>query len=256
MLQGPIGLAPVTGRICTRISYSSRTTIHDTLLPTSAPSTPQVVYTPQESDLPVISGHHINMPEDEEYKVRWQNVKMLCFKNYSSSYRVVTIGYRTEGTTYGTFGVYVYGNMNFSVLTSSGLNNPGIGLEEDIRLHCATQQNDIKLYKSCFAVVPYQLDKGPLGYREKITLMSSTASLFGEPTIPGYGMYYCVIGGMSMPVSSDNQTIPFAYMPTSDYYAINLSQVFFDQWQTTLGTDFTHMQFRYPTAIIYNKSIG
>lgn len=256
MLQGPIGLAAVTGRICTRISYSSRTTIHDILLPTSAPSTPQVVYTPQESDLPVVSGHQINMPEDEGYKARWQNVKMLCLKNYSSSYRVVTIGYRTGGTTYGNFGVYVNGNTNFSVLTASGLNDPGIGLEEGIRLHCATQQNDIKLYKSCFAVVPYQLDKGPFGYREKITLISSTESLFGEPAVPGYGMSCSVIEGMSMPVSNDIQAIPFSYMPTADYYAINLNQVFFNQWQTTLDTDFTHMQFRYPTAIIYSKPIG
>jgi len=251
---GPIGLAPVTGRVCTRISYSYRSTVHDLLLP-SWTATPQVSYIPQTSDLPVYSGHPVKVSGSETYKELWTNIKMVSLKNTSYDEKTVTIGYRTSGTTYTNLSLALPPESHTTFLTASGLTTTGIGLEENLRLYCATVAGDIFLSKSYFAVVPYKIHRGPLKAMYDLHVINTNASLFGEQMKNNNNFTVQLDTGVQRIVSVSDCDIKSSYVPSMYDYAITLERPVNDNYGTNDYDVVTHKQFRYPLSFSYLLSV-
>lgn len=257
MLQGPMGLTTLSGRVCTNISYNGcRKKVHDTVIPATSPDTPQISYTPMASDMPVFSGHPVGTYMTEAFDTLYTCYKLFTVRNHSNTYKMLTIAYRTSGTNYSTYTAPINNNMMFSFLMAWGLDTPGLGLEENIKLYSEDSNGFMELHESYFAIVPYKIHCGLTKDLYNFRLISTEASLFGgnsdytdsiRVTLRDSNNYYSARLNDEEFANLRIRT-PYTYTLMCSRQPLNFTNC------PDMNT-LTHNAIRYPLAYLYNSTM-
>lgn len=255
MLQGPIGLTPITGRACTNISYSYRCTVHDLALPEAEPDEPQVVYTPQESDLPVFTGHPMSVQGTESYSTLWTNITLLEYKNPGEAARKLYVKVKTKDATYVNYNFTMNPRVHGAIMFYSGLSDPGIGKEENFTLYCPENAGLVTLNRSWFMVIPHFINRGPLKDLKDVQIISSAKSIINETATYSKQLNLRIHEEEYITVREDNILVPNVRVNSAYRYALEVPTFSPDTYGSMDFNRLFHEQFRYPTAILYNMSV-
>ena len=253
-MSGPLSLHPLSGRISFNISYNPRSVVHDLVVPTTAPGSPQVSYVPAEGDKPTFTGHP-HQAGSLGYSTLWTHFRMLVFRNSDTASHNVTVAHRTSGSSYSNQ-TAACGPGTMAYITSNGLSSPGTGSSEDFKIHCSTNGAGlVSLHKSFFVIIPYHLLGGEPKWMKDFKITNSSASIFGETaaTFPQGFDVLCYPGG-SMNYAYESWTYPYLKREWLSTAVIKTAKVV--SAVTTAGfSTITHASFYYPLNISYTPTI-
>jgi len=225
------------------------------VLPEADPKEPQVAYTPQESDLPVFTGHPVSMQGTESYNTLWTNYAMFALKNLGSAAKTVFVRHRTSGTSYNSCTFVVNPKMLYSILYTFGLSTPGIGQEENYKLYCPGNEGDVTFTKSWFTVAPYYINRGPMRDLRDVQVISSAKSIFDEDAASVTQLSLKIHDDEVVLIDADNVILPYSRVNSAYRYTLKIPIYSPSGFSSSDLNKVTHKQFRYPTSFIYNMSV-